>query len=563
MLNVQRALPGILATVIGCTGSIGGAGPSSSAGPTIDGRPREPEPITTPGAPIPEGGTVEMVTCDRDARPSNPSRLWRLNPEQLSATYARVFGTELALRGHPFEAIGEGDSGSTFTNLVEVSTMHEEAVRRLTAAVQDVVGPAADRALLDEACLADAPSEGCLRRHLEPLVARATRKADNGRQVDRLVQRAMAENDEGGDGLLLAYALLALSPEVLFRWELANDGASLSSEAYAEFLAFTLTDEPPSAELAERLGAGADPREEARALLGSDAGRDVLHRFMREYFDYDASDGDSKDDAVHSMEALIESTRVWVDALIDGPNFFQRLLLSTEVYANRDSAYAYGVMASGDEHERFDLGPDQRSGILTQPSFLANLATFDHTDPTKRGHFILNHFLCDEVGGIPADVPPLPDDPTLTMRERLDLHRSRADCAACHSRMDPLGFPLEQFDHLGRWRDEEKGRPVDTSGEFFGGTDIDGRFETPRDLAEALASSAQAGTCFVNHAFQFVYGRMPAQSSAGDVIGADACVIADVYEAWSTSEGSLVDLFVELMVSEAARTRIPASGEER
>ncbi len=506
-----------------------------------------------------EGGLPPIETvCEEGVLPS-ASRVWRLSEEQLESVYQRAFGFAIPDGENPFEAItiATEDEELPFTNMSAVAEMPETVVRRLFALAPDVAASAADDARSRHACLADDPvGESCLHDALRPAVRLAVRRDADVVQT-RLVALAQNEYAEGGDGLALAFASLAVAPEVLFRWEVVQrDVDSLSPQQLGEMLSFTLLDAPPSDELVDRIASGADLESEATALLGTAEGRSLMHRFIQEYFDYDralnAFHDPAEDGYEHNREAVVESTRMWVDALLDQPDFLRNLLTSSEVYVNRDTAATYGVASDSAELVPVDVGPDQRSGILTHPSFLSYRSSSDRTDPVKRGHFVLTYLLCREIGGAPDDVPPFPEDPDRTVRERLSAHVSEANCAECHQHMDPLGLPFEQFDHFGRWRDLELGNPVDTTSEVMG-TDFAGHISDPRDLTTKLADSEQVQSCFVQRAFEFVYGR--------EIRAADACAIRDAQEQWASSDGSLQALLVALATSPAATTRSAPEGE--
>ncbi len=140
----------------------------------------------------------------------------------------------------------------------------------------------------------------------------------------------------------------------------------------------------------------------------------------------------------------------------------------------------------GEEPHRVELPPDShRGGLLGMSAVLAVSSYPYRTSPVLRGKFVL-----DAILGTPP-LPPPPNVPALeehadgqpkTMRERLARHRADPACAGCHSRIDPLGFALENYDALGQWRTEEAGRPVDNTGELPDGT----KFEGPEQLKAVL-----------------------------------------------------------------------------
>jgi hypothetical protein len=175
----------------------------------------------------------------------------------------------------------------------------------------------------------------------------------------------------------------------------------------------------------------------------------------------------------------------------------------------------------------------QRSGILTQPSFLSAFSEPENTDPIRRGKFIAQSLLCLGLPEQPPTaVPPLPETPNATMREKLSVHANAAPaCRACHDIMDPLGLGLEGYDDTGRFRTTEKNRPVDTRGAITGTFEIDGPFEGALELSCKLASSETVQRCLVRHGFRFWMGR-----NETDV---DNCSLRSAVEAARASGGDL------------------------
>ena len=149
-----------------------------------------------------------------------------------------------------------------------------------------------------------------------------------------------------------------------------------------------------------------------------------------------------------------------------GNNFLDTLLTTQEVFVSPETAEVYGIMPSGSPSAGpISLSPSERYGVFTQPSWVLSHSKPEETNVVGRGLFFRTRVLCGEIPPIPVGVIPIvPEDPNRTMRERLSLHFEDNTCANCHRLMDPLGLSLEGFDHLGRRRYEELGRPVDTTG---------------------------------------------------------------------------------------------------
>jgi hypothetical protein len=175
-----------------------------------------------------------------------------------------------------------------------------------------------------------------------------------------------------------------------------------------------------------------------------------------------------------------------------------------------------------------------RGGLLGMPAVLAVSSHPYRTSPVLRGTWIL-----DSILGAPAPPPP-PDVPDLdknqskekpkSVRELLSLHRQEPVCASCHNRIDPLGFALDNYDVLGRWRDEDAGQPIDASGELADGTKIDG----PAALRQALLDRKEL---FVRNLTK----RLLGYALGRGLTPADACAVeiivertaADGYKTWT------------------------------
>ena len=173
---------------------------------------------------------------------------------------------------------------------------------------------------------------------------------------------------------------------------------------------------------------------------------------------------------------------------------------SDYIYANSSLALVYGLTnlnIKGPELRKVSLPPDSpRGGILTQGTVLTVTSNPDRTSPVKRGLFILNNILGTPVPPPPPNIPALEASETHfkdhppTLRESLAVHREDPLCSSCHSRMDPLGLGMENFNALGMWRDIERGQTIETAGKLITGE----TFNNIQELKHILAA---------NHKFDF------------------------------------------------------------
>jgi len=156
------------------------------------------------------------------------------------------------------------------------------------------------------------------------------------------------------------------------------------------------------------------------------------------------------------------------------------LLTARYTFLNERLAKHYGVPnVYGSYFRRVDFGADSpRGGLLSQGSLLTVTSYSTRTSPVLRGKYVLDNLLASPPPPPPADVPALKteDDAAapLTMRAAMEKHRANPVCASCHAKMDPIGFALEHFDAVGRWRADDAGKPIDASSKLLDGTTIDG-----------------------------------------------------------------------------------------
>jgi hypothetical protein len=185
--------------------------------------------------------------------------------------------------------------------------------------------------------------------------------------------------------------------------------------------------------------------------------------------------------------AMRAETVSYFHAIFHADRPLTELLSSDYTYLNERLAKHYGIAGiSGSEMRRVDLKDGNRGGIVTQASVLTMSSYPLRTSPVLRGRFVLEEILGSKVPPPPPNVPSLPtDDATkdgLTLRQQLEQHRNKAECNGCHSRMDPIGFGLENFDPIGRWRADLAGQPIDSTGKLPSGEE----FKNPAELKKIL-----------------------------------------------------------------------------
>jgi hypothetical protein len=219
---------------------------------------------------------------------------------------------------------------------------------------------------------------------------------------------------------------------------------------------------------------------------------------------------DTKEFDDNLRQAMRRETEMLFDSVVREDRSLVTLLDADYTFVNARLARHYGIPEiRGDYFRRISLPKDSpRRGILGQGSIMTVTSTANRTSPVLRGKWILEHVL-----GTPPPVPPPgvevnldapPNAKPTTLRARLEEHRTNAVCASCHKIMDPLGFSLENFDLIGKWREQDNGLPIDSTGVLVDGSPVAG----PADLRKAvLARSDSFVTITTERLMTYALGR--------------------------------------------------------
>jgi len=189
--------------------------------------------------------------------------------------------------------------------------------------------------------------------------------------------------------------------------------------------------------------------------------------------------------------AMREEARLFFESMLRENRTIATFVAGDYTFLNETLAplYALEETVVGPEMRRVQLTDENRGGILGMPAVLASNSFPNRTSPVKRGVWVLEQVLGEHVPAAPPDVPPLEQQDAqaiaqLTLRERTELHRTNPVCANCHRLLDPIGFGLENFDAIGRWRErDDNGQAIDASGELPGGV----RFSSPKELKAIIS----------------------------------------------------------------------------
>jgi hypothetical protein len=318
------------------------------------------------------------------------------------------------------------------------------------------------------------------------------------------------------DALKRAVLSALKSPRFLY---LGLDNANPDDFAVAERLAYGLWDSLPDRDL---LKAAADgvlrSREQvlaqARRMTGDPRARAKVRGFFEHWLQMNHVEDFAKDPTLYpgftpeTIADLRASLTLFLDDVFwSETSDYRRLLLEDELFVNRRLAEFYGLEAGvADDFVRAAFEPAHRAGVVTHPYLLAAFAYPKSSSPIHRGVFLTRNIVGRALKPPPVAVAFKDEefDPNLTMREKVATLTRSESCQSCHSVINPLGFSLEQFDAVGRFRTSENGRPIDATGDYATDDGEAVRFNGARDLAQFAAASEQAQNGFIEQLFHQV-----------------------------------------------------------
>jgi hypothetical protein len=348
--------------------------------------------------------------------------------------------------------------------------------------------------------------EGCARKILANLARRAYRRPVSNAQVNSLLAFYRQKKPSFEAGIRMALRRMLVDPAFLFRIERDPMGIQpetsyqVSDLELASRLSFFLWSSIPDDELLDLGEKGrlrdplvlqqqikrmlADSR--SAALVQNFAGQWLYIRNMRSV----APDPDIFPEFDENLrEAFRRESELLVETMLREDRSVLDLLDADYTFVNERLARHYGIPnIYGSHFRRVQLGGHPRRGLLGQGSILTVTSYATRTSPVLRGKWVMENILGAPPPPPPPNVPSLKekkeDGLALTMRQRLTQHRARPACASCHAQMDPLGFALENFDAIGKWRVTDENAQIDASGVLPDGT----AFQGPVELRSILLS---------------------------------------------------------------------------
>jgi hypothetical protein len=370
---------------------------------------------------------------------------------------------------------------------------------------------------------------------LSTMLRRGYRRPVSPATLER-VMKFYRQGRKDGDfdaGIELALSALLVNPQFLFRVEVEPKDLALKTIYrvhdidLASRLSFFLWSSIPDDELldlAERMKLH-EPEQfekQVRRVLIDDRSRNLATNFAAQWLhlrNLEAITPDLRlfpDFDDNLRKAFRQETELFVESVFREDRSVLDLLQANYTFVNERLAKHYGIPnIYGSRFRRVELGANRhRGGLLRQGSILTVSSYATRTSPVLRGKWILENMLGSPPPPPPANVPSLKETTvaaSLPIRERLSEHRANASCASCHRLIDPVGFALEQYDAVGRWRTRDEGRAVDAAGGLPDGSE----FEGVAGLEKALLHRPELFVrTLTEKLFIYALGRLPEESDA-------------------------------------------------
>jgi hypothetical protein len=354
--------------------------------------------------------------------------------------------------------------------------------------------------------------ERCAKRILESLARRLYRRPVTEPDMAVLMKvYAIGRSARTFEaGIQTALELLLVSPEFLLRVTNPPQNAApgtvyrVDDVELASRLSFFLWSSNPDDELLDlatsrRLRDSKTLGQQVTRMLADPKAKALVDNFFAQWLSLRDLQNIAPDPALYPdfddnlRAAFKRETELFLESQLREDRSVTELLTADYTYVNERLARFYGIRGVlGPRLRRVSLQNPNRVGLLGHGSILAVTSYSTRTSPVVRGKWLLTNVVGSPPPPPPADVPALAENgeggaPSTSVRQRLEQHRSKAVCASCHARMDPLGFALENFNAIGRWRTTENGAPIDATGAFPDGRAFDG----PAEFRNALVAQKE------------------------------------------------------------------------
>ena len=490
-----------------------------------------------------------------------PPMLRRLTRAEYEATILAIF-PELEGRWGGTTLGPDPVSHHGFDNDAETLTVGTQTAAAILETAEDVASLVVDPGTLQNVLpCATAGDSACAQTFIETYGAKIFRRPLTAEELGHYTDhyQEISSASDFATGIKWSLVGLLQSPHAVYRSELGSpDGEQvrLTPHELASALSYSFSGGPPTDALLAKAEAGeldsAEARvAEARELLATPGGQEVLDSFFRQWLGYAQVTTKVRND-VPQFEtlrpAMVEETRRFVQqVVVEEGGDVTDLLTAAFTFLTPELASFYGYGSGDASFAMTDRPSEYGAGLLAQGSILATYALADSSSPTQRGLLVYERLLCREVPPPPDNIPTIapPQPGATTTRERYEVaHAANPSCTGCHANFDPLGFAFEHFDRAGRYRADESGLPIDASGSVrIDQTDV--AFDGLTELSQVAAELPRVTDCASGLATVYLFG------GGGDT----PCLAEEARAALRTGDVGLLEFVAQLAAAPHFATR--------
>ena len=455
-----------------------------------------------------------LTSLDPTTTVKDPGRVTirRLNRAEYNNTIRDLF----AVHTNPADQFpADGSGGGGFDNNADTLFIPPILMEQYFEAATQVLNDAPEKTLFIAQPSDSLPKRDAAKKILDHFAFRAFRRPVKEEEIAKLLKlfdHADARGDSFEKTVKLALKAILVSPQFLFRVEQdqpTSEPFPVNDYELATRLSYFLWASMPDDELfnlakERKLHDPAVLETQVRRMVKDEKFRAFAENFGGQWLGFRTLLTTAQPDrerfpqyTAALRDNMFEEAVLFIDSVFRDDAPITTLIDADYTFVNDRLARHYDIKSRVGGHEgegmrRIKLDNPNRGGVLTLGATLVTTSFPLRTSPVLRGRWVLDEILGSPPPPPPPDAGTLPEDDKqtdgLTFRQRLELHRSKPECASCHARMDPLGFGLENFDPVGRWRTTQSDKPIDSVGTLTTGE----TFNSPAELKKILATRKDA-----------------------------------------------------------------------
>lgn len=472
------------------------------------------------------------ITLAKDGIKTDPIHV-KAGPQRISASFVQKFDGPIEDEYHMVEQTLVDTQIGSLPGMTTIPHLHEFSVTG-PVKVEGVSDTPSRRKIFSCRPAPGADELPCAKQIVSALARQAWRRPVDANDLEALLSFYQSGKNEGGfeTGVRTAIQAILANPEFVIRFERVPAGVApgrnyrISDLELASRLSFFLWSSPPDDQLISLAAENKlrDPvtlEKQVKRMLGDPRSEALTDNFAVEWLHLQNLKGVNPDLFLFPnfdrtlTDSMRRETQLLFDNVMREDRPVTELLTANYTFVDERLAKHYGIPnIMGNRFRRVPVTDPNRYGLLGHGSILTLTSYAIRTSPVQRGKYVMEVLLGTPPPPAPPNVPALPENADsrtghaekfLSVRQRMEEHRSNPACAGCHKMMDPIGFSLENFDAVGVWRTNDSGFRIDPAGQMFDGAKLDG----PASLRQAILNHSDAFiSTFTENLLAYGLGRV-------------------------------------------------------